>query len=187
MNQGSTQTPTQGKWGPNGWASGHTTRGLREPPADRAAEAQRPVCRRVAIATAGPASAWGPPAHSAGPAHPARPALRRDARGHSPGPAGGLASDWRAHSVPVVAEPGIPHLEKLFGRRGNRTEVDGGRLGTKCVGRREALLPAAELSRRETPRCAQGRPREQLLLERDLRTLSQGQRSRHVLQEIKPL
>lgn len=73
MNQGPPQTPTQGKWGPNGWAPGHTTRGRRGQPADSAAEAQRPVCRRVAIATAGPASARGPPSLPAG----ARPAPRR--------------------------------------------------------------------------------------------------------------
>ncbi|CAI9153089.1 unnamed protein product [Rangifer tarandus platyrhynchus] len=151
------------------------------------------ACR---LGSGGPAAGLPARCHSNGrasfgpgarPPFPRGPVLPRDARGHSPGPAGGLASDWRAHSAPAVAEPGIPHLEKLFGRRGNRKEVDGGRLGTKCVGRREALLPAAGLSRRETPGCAQGRPREQLLLEMDLRTLSQGQRSRHVLQEIKPL
>ena len=37
-----------------------------------------------------------------------------------------LAPDWQAHSVLVVAKSGIPHLEKLFGWRGSRREVDGG-------------------------------------------------------------
>lgn len=40
-------------------------------------------------------------------------------------PSGRLAPDWQAQSVLVVAKSGIPHLEKFFGQRGSRRDVDG--------------------------------------------------------------
>lgn len=86
-------------------------------------EALRPVCLRVATATAGALGrgVWGV--------------------GNSPGPAGRPATQGRAPSALGVAEPGIPPLEKLFGRRLGRGEVDGGRAGTRRVCCSEAPSP----------------------------------------------
>lgn len=163
MNQGPPQTlRAKGKWGLNGWAPGHTKRGRREPPADRAEEGPAAgLPKRVTIATARPASAWCPPAHPRGPPTPRGPPPRRDARGHSPGPAGGLASHWRAHSAPVVAEPGIPHLG--FFRPAGQPQGGGrGPPGDKVHRPAQPPLPAAWLTRRGTPGALR-RPREQLL------------------------
>lgn len=164
----------RGKWGPNVWAPGNTRKGRRGPLADWSTEAQLPVCLSVAIATARSALPRSLPPTSAG------SALRRNARGHSPRPSGGLAPNWRAHSALVVAKSGIPHLEKLFGRRGSLTEVDGGRVGTKRVGLARSTSPRGGAGEEGSPRCVRRRSREQLFLAMDLRSLSRGQRSRPV-------
>lgn len=81
------------------------------PPADPQLGAQRPVCRRVAIATAAPSGSPGvPPARTGA-------ALCGDASCRSPSPPRELVPVLRAHLARVVAEPGMPHLEPLPGRR----------------------------------------------------------------------
>lgn len=120
------------------------------------------------------------------PPPPVGPALRADAGGHSRRPASRLASDRRPLFALTVAQPGTPHLEKLFGQRSSRGEVDGGRAGTKRAGCREAPSPRAGAGEEAParPGCARRCPRERLLLGTDLRVLFRGQKSSHTLHEI---
>lgn len=98
-------------------------------------EARRPVCQRVAIATAASAGSSGPAPL------PAEPALHLAASGHSPGGEGGSRCRTGAHAGhwrPPSPEPGMPPLEQLRGRgtaAGGRTAAARGQSSSPAVPR----------------------------------------------------
>lgn len=87
--------------------------------------------------------------------------------------AGGRAPDRRARFASGVAEPGIPHLEKLklSYRRSSHGEADPGRAGTSVTTGAKPLLPAPGHNGAHVP---QHPPRRQLSLGMNLRTAFHG-------------
>lgn len=161
-NQGPPQTPTRGKWGPNGWAPGDTRSGRRGPPADPAAG--RPAAGLPARCHSNGRSALARPlAHSRG----GRPAPRRQQPLTWAGGRAGfrLALTLRAGGRRVrnsaTVETFRPAGQRQGGGRGPR--------GDKARSLERSPSPCGRVGEEGAPRCARRRPGEQFLLGMDLR------------------